>query len=394
MIRIPPFRVFRVFRGFPRSACLAQVPAFAVTTINPEAEYPACAVIDVNNDGKLDIVSGGFWYEAPEWKKHFLREVEVIRGRFDDYSNLELDVNADGWTDIVSVNYRSRVAVLDRASRREDQSQSRNALDQAPDRHARPDGNRPAATTSTATASSTSSPTAPTSPPGTSWCRDRGARTASSQPRVRQARPADGNRRPRRRLRRYQRRRPRRHRRPPAAGSKPPKTAAPAAGSGIPTGNCTRDASIPILVHDVDADGDNDLIWGRGHRYGLYWLENTNPKRAATGSAAATGPATPSTPAGPSPTACSWPISTATSSPSSSPASGTWGTKAKTPANTTCSCAYAYTFDRKTAEPGHRQRNHLRATAPASASIPRRPTSTAMAISISSPPIAAACRAA
>jgi hypothetical protein len=90
------------------ATCLAQVPAFAVKTINAEAEYPACGVIDVNRDGKLDIVSGGFWYEAPEWKKHFLREVEVIRGRFDDYSNLELDVNADGWTDIVSVNYRSK----------------------------------------------------------------------------------------------------------------------------------------------------------------------------------------------------------------------------------------------------------------------------------------------
>ena len=34
-----------------------------------------------------------------------------------------------------------------------------------------------------------------------------------------------------------------------------------------------RDCSVPILVHDVDQDGDNDLIWGRGHRIGLYWLE-------------------------------------------------------------------------------------------------------------------------
>jgi hypothetical protein len=40
-----------------------------------------------------------------------------------------------------------------------------------------------------------------------------------------------------------------------------------------PEWELTRDASIPILVHDVDGDGDNDLIWGRGHRYGLYWLE-------------------------------------------------------------------------------------------------------------------------
>ncbi|MEZ6146638.1 MAG: VCBS repeat-containing protein [Planctomycetaceae bacterium] len=34
-----------------------------------------------------------------------------------------------------------------------------------------------------------------------------------------------------------------------------------------------RDASIPILVHDVDSDGDADLILGRGHRTGLYWME-------------------------------------------------------------------------------------------------------------------------
>ena len=35
-----------------------------------------------------------------------------------------------------------------------------------------------------------------------------------------------------------------------------------------------RDASIPILVHDVDVDGDADLVWGRGHRTGLYWMEH------------------------------------------------------------------------------------------------------------------------
>jgi len=34
-----------------------------------------------------------------------------------------------------------------------------------------------------------------------------------------------------------------------------------------------RDASIPILVFDVDGDDDNDLIWGRGHDIGLYWME-------------------------------------------------------------------------------------------------------------------------
>ena len=36
-----------------------------------------------------------------------------------------------------------------------------------------------------------------------------------------------------------------------------------------------QDASIPILVQDVDSDGDNDLVWGRGHRFGVYWMEQT-----------------------------------------------------------------------------------------------------------------------
>lgn len=32
--------------------------------INADSTFSACAAIDVNRDGKLDIVSGGFWYEA------------------------------------------------------------------------------------------------------------------------------------------------------------------------------------------------------------------------------------------------------------------------------------------------------------------------------------------
>ena len=41
------------------------------------------------------------------------------------------------------------------------------------------------------------------------------------------------------------------------------------------------DCGIPILVHDVDGDGDNDLIYGRGHNIGLYWLERKLPKSAS-----------------------------------------------------------------------------------------------------------------
>ena len=36
------------------------------------------------------------------------------------------------------------------------------------------------------------------------------------------------------------------------------------------------DAGFPILGYDVNHDGKMDLIYGQGHGYGLYWLEQTN----------------------------------------------------------------------------------------------------------------------
>lgn len=33
-------------------------------------------------------------------------------------------------------------------------------------------------------------------------------------------------------------------------------------------------SSLPMIVADVDADGDNDLIFGNGHDYGLFWWQN------------------------------------------------------------------------------------------------------------------------
>lgn len=37
------------------------------------------------------------------------------------------------------------------------------------------------------------------------------------------------------------------------------------------------DSSCPMLVEDVDGDGKKDIIYGRGHDYGLYWMEQGNP---------------------------------------------------------------------------------------------------------------------
>jgi hypothetical protein len=38
-------------------------------------------------------------------------------------------------------------------------------------------------------------------------------------------------------------------------------------------------ASCPIFVLDINADGRNDLIWADGHNYGLYWEEQRDPNK-------------------------------------------------------------------------------------------------------------------
>jgi len=43
-----------------------------------------------------------------------------------------------------------------------------------------------------------------------------------------------------------------------------------------------RTVSSPFVVADVDGDGRNDLVWGKGHDYGVYWWEQGEPKPDGT----------------------------------------------------------------------------------------------------------------
>lgn len=67
-----------------------------------DERYESVGVFDVNNDGRLDIVSGGFWYEAPNWTKHKLCDVMAADEYYDDFSTIAMDVNGDGYLDVVT----------------------------------------------------------------------------------------------------------------------------------------------------------------------------------------------------------------------------------------------------------------------------------------------------
>jgi len=66
--------------------------------------------LDMNRDGRTDLVSGAYWYENPgppggEWKRHQFRTVGILGEFVSDSGDWTFDVNHDGLPDIVTAGW-------------------------------------------------------------------------------------------------------------------------------------------------------------------------------------------------------------------------------------------------------------------------------------------------
>ncbi len=68
-----------------------------------DERYESAGIFDVNGDGVLDIVSGAWWYEGPDFKRvHPIGAIPAYDEYYDDFSTIPLDINGNGRLDFVT----------------------------------------------------------------------------------------------------------------------------------------------------------------------------------------------------------------------------------------------------------------------------------------------------
>ena len=104
-----------VLSGSTVRAADASTPiSWKKTTIEGKFRSEGVAIADVNKDGKLDVLIGDSWYEAPSWTKHDIRKPGDYGDGLHSYSDCMTcwtdDVNGDGWADQIVVGFPGNAA--------------------------------------------------------------------------------------------------------------------------------------------------------------------------------------------------------------------------------------------------------------------------------------------
>jgi FG-GAP-like repeat len=102
--------VLIVFASFNWASAAPPEVQWKQHVINHLSPFEAVGVADFNKDGKLDVFSGDSWYAAPNWEQFKVRDVPKGTNPhyYEDFADAPLDVNGDGNIDIVTCAYFSK----------------------------------------------------------------------------------------------------------------------------------------------------------------------------------------------------------------------------------------------------------------------------------------------
>lgn len=88
---------------------------FQKFTLDKEFRSEGVATADVNGDGKIDVIAGNLWYEAPDWKAHEIappQQFDAAKSYSNSFVNYTMDVNGDGWADQILIGWPGQDAVV------------------------------------------------------------------------------------------------------------------------------------------------------------------------------------------------------------------------------------------------------------------------------------------
>ena len=79
------------------------------TVLDRKFRSEGVAVADVNKDGKIDVLNGEYWYEAPDWTPHELQPFMDHKDGLGNYSRVFCcwteDLNGDTYPDLIVIDF-------------------------------------------------------------------------------------------------------------------------------------------------------------------------------------------------------------------------------------------------------------------------------------------------